>query len=59
MLQKLLIRVEIPDKMRAGQFKCLYRHSIDLDTSLQLPVQKIYDGLCLLYPDSVITFSIG
>lgn len=59
MMNRILIKVEVPDRVRAGVFKELYRHQIDFDASLSLPVQTVYDGLKVLYPESIITFSIG
>lgn len=56
----LRIKVERPDKFKAGQFKTLFRQELVYDSSVVIPFSKLYDGLRLLFPyeDSIVSFSV-
>lgn len=56
----LQILVDKPDLRSAGKFVTIYRNSLMYDDSVSIPINRIIDGLRLLYPSPhiVIHFAL-
>lgn len=56
----LKILVQRLDERNNGHFKDVYRNTLHYDDNVQIPFNRLYDGLRLLYPqkDVFINFII-
>lgn len=61
MKQRIEIEVIIPDLLKAGQFKSLFRKVIEIDDSVDFDYKSVLKGLKCLFADDlvVICFKIG
>lgn len=60
MKQSVLVYVVRPDVQHVGQFKQIYKNSIECDDSLDLDYKTLIKGLRMLYPspDVIIEFHL-
>lgn len=60
MKQRIQIRVEIPDHVKAGNFKTLFRVDTYIDDCVCFDYSSVLKGLRCLYPDNaIITFVVS
>lgn len=54
----LKISVELPDKVKTGTFKCVYRNHVNVD-DFDFPFESLVTSLKFLYgSESIINFSL-
>lgn len=58
MKQMIRIMVEVPDRLKVGEFKIVFNHAMSVDDSLQFDYTHVLLGLHCLFPDGVITFKV-
>ena len=60
MVKRLKIEVSIPHPMKVGEFKELFRTSIECDSSIFFEFNKLIDAFNILYPytNLIINFTL-
>lgn len=59
MKQTINIDIMIPDHIRVGEFKSLYKMSVQIDDGVNFDFVSVLRGLRCIYPsDSIISFRI-
>lgn len=61
MKKSLRIIVQRPDKMHIGKFREIFRTSIEYNSNVDIPFNRLYDGLSVLFPydDVILTFLVS
>lgn len=59
MNQILKVIIQVPDNLKTGSFKELYRNSIPLDDGLCFDYQALIKGLKLLYPKNNVIINLS
>ena len=58
-MKTLKIVISRPDKFKAGEFKELYRFSVDYDESVHIDFNLLLQAFKILYPvDHIVEFKI-
>lgn len=59
MVKYITVQVLIPDHSKIGEFKELYRNSLEYDNSLEFPFSDLLRGLKLLYQKPDVRIVLG
>lgn len=61
MKKQLRIIVQRPDRMHVGKFREVFRTMIEYDSNVDIPFNRLYDGLSVIFPyeDVVLSFLVS
>lgn len=58
MKQVIHVTVDVPDRLKTGEFKEVFHRAMSVDDSLKFDFTHVLLGLNCLFPEGIITFKI-